>query len=302
MTDGKPAESGGWQRVRGVCHGGKSLPGSVSLRDNQNGIGVKCFGGCDREKTIKALEVATRLIIWDAYEHPDEPVRPLPKQQDEANEPIPADPGHPARRWAARRNLWPAELTFPISLRWIPTNGHPSYPWTMTGAIITPFAPADDWMLAYPRAPNPTGIQLVNLDEFGGPSYDKTGWQIDAGLTKRSLGTIKGTAYLLGEPQPSKRLVIVEGLADGMACYSRQQGETVAVLAGTSGMIAPSDDFMAWAAKFETVTGCPDRDEPGIKAWNVFRRALWASAGRQATTLELPPDCKDAAEWAMKHP
>ena len=61
--------SQGWWRVRGICHGGESLPGSLTIADrDRGGIAVHCFVGCERQTVIDTLEVATGWPIWDAWD------------------------------------------------------------------------------------------------------------------------------------------------------------------------------------------------------------------------------------------
>ena len=70
LTDGRPKFSGGWYRVRGVCHKGDPRPdgGSLSIRDGKDRLIVHCFKDCDRRTVIEALESTTGWTIWNAWE------------------------------------------------------------------------------------------------------------------------------------------------------------------------------------------------------------------------------------------
>ena len=67
LSDGRPKFSGGWYRVRGVCHKGDPRPdgGSLSLRDGRDRLIVHCFKDCDRRTVIEALESSTGWTIWN---------------------------------------------------------------------------------------------------------------------------------------------------------------------------------------------------------------------------------------------
>ena len=70
LSDGRPKFSGGWYRVRGVCHKGDPRPdgGSLSIRDGNDRLIVHCFKDCDRRTVIEALESTTGWTIWNAWE------------------------------------------------------------------------------------------------------------------------------------------------------------------------------------------------------------------------------------------
>ena len=70
FADGRPKFSGGWYRVRGVCHKGDPRPdgGSLSIRDGNDRLIVHCFKDCDRRTVIEALESMTGWTIWSAWE------------------------------------------------------------------------------------------------------------------------------------------------------------------------------------------------------------------------------------------
>ena len=69
LSDRTVRPSQGWWRTRGVCHGGHSLPGSLTIADrDRGGVSVHCWAGCERQAVIEALETATGWPIWDAWD------------------------------------------------------------------------------------------------------------------------------------------------------------------------------------------------------------------------------------------
>ena len=157
-------DSQGRRRLRGICHGHGDRPDSASLviRDrSEGGISVRCWAGCDRQTIITAIERATGLVIWEAWEkseplpsshgatepggpqsrstaaqtHLQDPLaRPTGQSANlqriawdlwnKHTLPIPTDPEHPTRLWMAARNLWRPELPPPGALRWLPAENH----------------------------------------------------------------------------------------------------------------------------------------------------------------------------------
>ena len=121
--------------------------------------------------------------------------------------PVPLGSAHPARRWAARCHLWPADCAWPEAARWLPyPNG---------GSLAAAFAPVADWTEAHP--PAPTGVQLVHLDPEGRPREDR------GGLSKRSHGTMAGAVCVTGAHvlRTPEALHVVEGIADALAVAAR---------------------------------------------------------------------------------
>ena len=83
LSDRAIRPSQGWWRVRGICHGGTTFPGSLTIRDQDpGGIGVNCFAGCERRAVIDALEAATGWRIWDAWDDSQSaPIRTDPAER-----------------------------------------------------------------------------------------------------------------------------------------------------------------------------------------------------------------------------
>lgn len=160
---------------------------------------------------------------------------------------VPTDPAHPARTWAARRDLWPASRPFPPAVRWLP-------PWRdRPGAVIAAFAPLRAW-IARPEGPAPEGVQCVRTD--GG---------------KRSHGSMSGRVCVIGDPLPEAgRVHVAEGLADALAIGARCGGAVIAA-GGTAGIPRMAD---ALAALSLPVTAWPDGDAPGREAARSLADAL----------------------------
>ena len=74
-----PDHDGRW-RLRGYCHGhgDKRDSASLTVQDRQDGgITVHCFAGCQRREIITALEQASGLMIWDAWDGPGQAQMPV---------------------------------------------------------------------------------------------------------------------------------------------------------------------------------------------------------------------------------
>ena len=186
--------------------------------------------------------------------------------------PVPMDPAHPARRWAARRNLWPPDRTWPDAVRWIERDG---------GSLVAVFAPLGDWT-EHPPA-SPSGVQLVHVDGEGQPRKDR------GGLAKRSHGSMTGAVCVIGELAGSGTLHVVEGIADALAVAAREDGPAVAT-GGAGGFKRLAPDL---AALSRPVLIHADGDPAGI----VAARRLLADLTRRGiagAVRTYPPGCDPA--------
>ena len=301
--------SNGWWSLRGLCHGGDSTPptgGSLRVHDSAEfGVIFKCWRGCERTEIIAAIESATGLTIQGAWEREGRE-RPHPVRHSRkgfqapdrvayardlwrASQRIPhSSPEHPARMWLARRNLWRPEIPTPSPVRWLRNAGR----WRKSecaGAIVALYAPPDDWVAAWPKLPAPTAVELLPVDVQGAPSRLKPD-----GPPKPKFGSVRGSVCFLGDPRPAQatrvRLLLVEGIADGLAIAARVP-ETVAVVGGTSGF---HPDALGWVRTWSDVSIFADSDEDGL---NAARRAQRLFANVQAQYL---PSTEDPAEWAAQ--
>ena len=132
--------------------------------------------------------------------------------------PVPLDPEHPARRWAATKEqhpLWPDREPWPDSVRWIERQRARAREATPGGSLVACFAPLTEW--TGPHPPAPCGVQLVHVAADGQPRKDR------GGLGKRSHGSLSGAACLIGGPlHTAERVHVAEGIADALAVAARR--------------------------------------------------------------------------------
>lgn len=295
--------SNGWYRVRGICHDGESLPGSLAIRDfpDRQGIAVKCWKGCTRENIIVALERATG---WSLNSGKNEPADLTPQPIQRRQRPqrkyhldlwslrsrIPIDDLHPARRWAANRSLYWSQIPWPNSVQWIDaTHLHRRH--GSAGAIIAAFAAAQSWLNSWPKIPAPSAVELIHVDDKGQPALDRP--ESEGGMTKRTYGVRKGSLCIMGDPRPefSTGLALAEGIADALALAARDTF-TAASVGGTSGMA--EGDLDDYIMTFQAVKVVADSDIDGIAAARAIRRRLGQDHVR-AVTIDGAGDPADAA-------
>ena len=248
-------------RLRGLCHGHGDVPDSASLQVQDStspdgGLVVKCWAGCNRREIINALEQATGLRIWDAWEDPrlgiiprttpsgaDPPVSEskgaaTPSTAKAArngpsggtldmtsitrrtwnrdSQPIPADPDHPARLWLNHRHLWRPGFPLPSSLRWLPAEAHYQGRGKHTGAGSLVA------LAAPPEAwstawPDIPVPQAVQLIAIDAQGSPALDRPAEAGgLGKRSLGSTTGMVVVFGCPDLAEALEPVR-VAEGVA-------------------------------------------------------------------------------------
>ena len=255
-------------------HQGSNFKLYIYLREDR--LAAHCYSGQCQEKLgyrafAAELERITGLRLSpDAYKErasapvlkPPPPPQNRPRDNDlkavaEAQRmwrsagPIPTDPRHPARRWLNSRHLWRPEFPAPDSLRWLPMP--PRHGSEAAGMILAPAAPPGEWVKAWPRPPDPQGVQRIPVTEAG-----------ESAGNKRSRGAISGNIFLLGNPDPEDpeaAASVTEGVADALAVASRQKGPAVCTL-GTGGMTAAGRSGLArWLASYPAIRIWADRDE-----------------------------------------
>ena len=200
----------------------------------------------------------------------------LPARLWRQSVPIEAAPEHPARRWAARRNLWRSLEPWPPAIRWIPRRAG-------GGSLVACFAPVADWTEGHPPGA-PSGVQLVHVAPDGSPRKDRDG------LGKRSHGTMRGAVAVIGAPLWRAGCVhVAEGLADALAIAAREDAPALAT-GGTSTLsrLAPS-----LAALAVPVVVHADGDPAGIVAGRKLHAAL-AGLGAVSAIVQYPPGCDPA--------
>ena len=314
LNPGARRGASGWWPVPGICHDRRDRP-HLGVRDNRGRDGsdvvsVKCWVGCDRDSVRRAIESATGWRIWGMRRDGDgasptpqvkQPSRDrteYPRQLWAASFRVDHDPDHPVRRWVNRRGLyWPEPIPLPSAIRWLPA-GLLSQRHEGAGAIITAFAPPDDWIGRWPYLPGPTCVELLHLGEDGTPALDRPA--DEGGLSKRSYGIRQGAVCLLGDPRPESAvgLVIVEGLADALALASRFP-ETAAAVGGVSGLQA--NRLVDWLSRWSGVTVYADDDPDGVDGARRLRRLL-AHRGLEVGVYTLTGDHNDPGDYAADNP
>lgn len=206
---------------------------------------------------------------------------------------VPYDGRHPARRWLGARALWRPEVEVPGALRWARVRDGPG------GVLVALAAAPERWMGAWPFVPAPQGVQRIPVDGRG----RGTG-------IKKSLGSLVGGVMVLGDPVPDKgkRVLVCEGVADGLSLAARV-ADPVVVVYGTSGMLGAGDSGVArYLAGFGCVEVWADSDGPGrggksgrlapagARAGYALGRAVEA-AGGAAEVVTAARGCKDAADY-----
>ena len=204
--------------------------------------------------------------------------------------PVPLDPAHPARKWAARRNLWPADRDWPEAVRWIEAPAPPGVK-PSGGSLVAAFGPVGAWtQWTDGRAAlvGLTGVQLVHVDATGRPRTD------GGGLAKRSHGDMTGAVCAVAlHPGP---VHVAEGLADALAIAARCDGAVIA--AGGTSALARLARPLAGLAR--PVVLWPDGDTPGRTAARKLAAAL-RTRGAVAVVVEIP-DGEDPASVAAPIP
>ena len=187
------------------------------------------------------------------------------------SDPVPDDPKHPVRRWAALRRIWPTGKPWPSTIRWLPastflSNGRPVFQGHQgAGAIAAAICSLAVWWSMIDDDPPNTvdGLQLVSLDADGQPVLDKA----ESGLEKRSYGVLDGRCgWVPNTGNLAVEVHLVEGLADALA-VATEDGVPVVACMGTSGLRA-SWQWDGWDSrpeglKLERVLYRPDGDDAG---------------------------------------
>lgn len=194
---------------------------------------------------------------------------------------IPKNYSHPVRRWAAHRNLIHPILPFPDCIRY-----HEG-----TQYIIAAMTGLRSWLSPKREL---KAFQVLAIDEDGNKRF-----HFDNGTNdKRCFGRTGGHALtLLGDPQ-SEVVNICEGLADGLAIYSRTEGMVI-IAVTTIAKLAKTN--MIDALKDRKVVVWSDNDEAGYMAAQTLMREMH-HAGMVVDFIEAPPDLKDPADAARRDP
>ncbi len=158
----------GWSFFCPLDHRKKNAPAAIWVNDD-GWISVHCFD-CRRNDELRELLVAPHLRHRSALPPavPRQSAAP-PGPQPRTDYPIriwaettaiPADAGHPARRWLAHRNLWRPEVEAPTSLRWLPASRTRPGPHTGAGSLVALLVKPTVWAEAWPSLPTPPAVEI----------------------------------------------------------------------------------------------------------------------------------------------
>ena len=202
---------------------------------------------------------------------------------------IPADPAHPARRWAGCRQLWPPGCAWPAAVRWLDRR-HLHTHHAGAGALVVLRAPPEAWREGT-VLPDPATavVDLVHVDADGSPALDRPA--TTGGLGKRTYGRGGGVA-LLGVLGVSGAVNVAEGLADALAVASRHPDPAVCV-GGTGGLQAPA--LAAWLARLPGGARVYADPDPAGRRAGALLVARVQRAGGRAVLVDLPADPADTA-------
>ena len=224
--------------------------------------------------------------------------------------PVPAEEGHPARRWLWGRGkplpgaaLWPPGEPLPGGVRWLPEFPADGWPYggrpPRYGAVAVLLAPPRDWFAARPGLPDPAAVQACFVDPGGAPAR---AWGRES-PNKLTLGVAAGAVSLIGLAEAGGELLVCEGLADALALAARHPSSTVCTALGTAGL-APGGPAAecAHGGGWSSVRIFTDLDWPGRKAGRRLRAELLAEGVPATQAPPFPDGHKDAAAWAEANP
>lgn len=226
---------------------------------------------------------------------------------------IPMSSDHPARLWLGNRNLWRAEFPLPESVRWLPAESrHFRGLHQGVGAVVACMAPPSEWVSAWPLAPAPQAIHLINICADGSPGLDRPADYVDRegyrrpGLPKRFRGPHRGAVFLVGNPHLSDtctETLIAEGVADILALTARFGGVGIAPVT-TPNKLVLDPEFVVWVAAAREVIIHADADSRGTgqRAAGELRRAIIDAGGRARAMPPPEGPWKDAADVARDIP
>ena len=183
---------GGWSFFCPLDRRKQNAPAAIWVNDD-GWISVHCFD-CRRNDELRELLVAPHLRQRSTLPPAAPRQSPAPPRiQPRTDYPvriwtettaIPADAGHPARRWLAQRNLWRPEVEAPAPLRWLPASRTQPGPHTGAGSLVALLAQPTAWAEGVADA-------LALAARFAGPAIASMG---DAGMTAEGFPQWLATA------------------------------------------------------------------------------------------------------------
>ncbi|MDK1385118.1 toprim domain-containing protein [Sinorhizobium sp. 8-89] len=255
---------------------------SLSIRDGDGKVLVRCHAGCDQADVLDALQARG---FWPSRDHE-------PASSRTSSRPLRAK-GDDADRIALARRLW-REATDPrvppvsayLEHRGLPPLSddqlpvfrfHPHCPFggERVPALIARFSPIEN---DPGLETDPTAIFRIRLDRY------------DGDRRKLALGPSAGQVIKLDADISLAGLGIAEGVEKGLALIA-SGWRPIWITCGTSTMRA--FPLLPW---MECLTVFCDRDDPGRDA-ALAAVARWHDAGREARILQPPLGCKDWDQW-----
>lgn len=215
--------------------------------------------------------------------------------------PIVPDRIHPARRWLARRQLWPPRQETPPGLAWKPY-AFPRRETGCCGRVIALLATPDRWreLAETQELPQPQALQAIAIGYNGEPRLDKP--YDEGGLDKRTFGSSQDAVYWLGERSAPHLIRVAEGIADALALASRAAGAQEAIIATTgSGNWHRSNLAKQLAALAAPIVLHPDNDKAGHLAAEILTQHL-QELDCQVETAPAGPPGWDPADLARLDP
>ena len=202
-------------------------------------------------------------------------------------ESIPFDTNHPARRWAAHRNLLPLLLPFPSSIRFHPKQNF----------IIVAMAPIRAFVDAFPNPPHPKQFHLIAINTDGTKRYPFGKGTED----KRTWGRSQDCCVIcIGNPNTHK-INICEGVADALAIYSREPGAVIATLTTPNKLDSPQP--LAYLTEKKRVTYIyGDHDKAGRKAADNLQLRIAENGGDPFVIVPETNQKTDPADTASTLP
>ena len=198
------------------------------------------------------------------------------------SEAIPFDENHPARQWAAHRNLIAPRLPFPLPVRF-----HAKH-----NLIVVSMTTISHFLNAYPRMPKPKQFQLIAIDSKG----NKRRFSKHGKGDKRTYGTSDDCCVVyLGNPDADE-VYICEGVADALSIYSRVDAAVIATATKPHKLIKPEPlDYLSQPQRSVTICGDSDAQEDVVSLVKAILK--WGG-----TPLIPAPNAKDPAEAAALAP
>jgi len=265
---GAARRAGQWWSCRCPAHDDRTP--SLSLRDGDRGIIIRCWAGCDPRDVLAVLR-RRRLVGGDGNARRD-----LPKNHRDD------DRDGSARRIEAARRVWQAARKAP---------GSPVVRYLAGRSIIIPVPPSVRWAPALPRPDGARGPAMIaRIDNVDGELIGIHRTWLDQGLEGRwrrrdraMLGRAAGGAVRLA---PAGALLgIAEGLENALAVL-QATGMPMWAALSTAGLVS-----LILPPIVRTVVICADHDvnDAGERAARLAADR-WSFIEGRRVWIAVPPE------------